>query len=126
MKRAIITILLFATCVFAEPTIVYDPVREVEVCQYHASIFQWDIIDSNMGVVTYRFAELPPYTVVDANIGRVEFTPQETGVFNIKLIATCESADPNGCLWPEEQRKEMQITVNPSAVWDLHLVVSSE
>jgi len=126
MKRAILIILLIiAACAFAQPTD-YQRVYEGQMCQHDKFICQWDIVDSNMGIVTYRFAELPPYTVVDANIGRVESTPQETGTFYIKLIATCEPADPNACLWPKERREEVEITVNPSQVWKLQLVVSSE
>jgi len=65
MKKAILIVLLFATCAFAQPD---NPVcvHKITMCQYKELNCQWDIIDSNMGSVSYYFTELPPYTVVDA------------------------------------------------------------
>lgn len=123
MKKVILIILLMSNVVLAAD---YERVYETTMCQYDKFICQWDIIDSNMGVVTYNFSQLPPYTIVDANIGRVEFTPQGTGVFYIRLIATCESGNPAACLWPQERREEVQITVNPSQVWKLRFAELSE
>lgn len=122
MKTVILIILLVCSVAAADYQLVY----EKEMCQFDTFICQWDIIDSNMGVVTYNFAELPPYTIVDANIGRVEFTPQEAGTFYIRLIATCQPNDPVACLWPLERREEVKITVNPSLVWRLRHVELQE
>jgi len=132
MKKLILvlSLLLIVHCAApaagaAQPT---DYVRTHEdiMCQFGERVYQWSLVDSNMGVVTFHFIELPPYTIVDANIGRVEFTPQEAGEFYIRLFAACEPNDPNACLWPEVREEEVQITVNPSQTWELQLVVSSE
>jgi len=125
MKTAILILLIITTCALAQPT--NDVfVRERTMCLFDKFVCQWDIIDSNMGVVTYYFTEVPPYTIVDANIGKVVFTPQETGTFNIRMFATCELNDPNACLWPEIRNEEVQITVNPSQVWKLRFVELQE
>lgn len=124
MKTAMLILLVCCSVVMAAD---YDRIYEKEMCQYDPNfICQWDIIDSNMGVVSYNFTELPPHTIVDANIGRVVFTPQEAGVFYIRLIATCDPTIPSACLWPEERWEEVQITVNPSTVWELRFADLSE
>ncbi|KKK65435.1 hypothetical protein LCGC14_2974160 [marine sediment metagenome] len=73
--------------------------KEITVCQNSPKLIcGWDIKDSNMGIVTYDFIDLPIGAVADANTGRVVFTPSQVGTHYIKLIASCQPYDPNGCL----------------------------
>ncbi len=134
MKRVIVIIVgtFLFVCLVQLATLAraaeYQLVYEKTMCQGDPNDFicQWDIIDSNMGVVTYDFVELPPDAIADANTGRVVFTPSQAGTFYIKLIASCRPYDPNGCLWPEQRWEEVIITVNPPVEWELQFAVVQE